>query len=60
MKASSYGLQDEELAVRGFLCVLPSASDSGGYERHEQAWIVFDIVSALDKSNYNTCYVSNY
>lgn len=59
IKASSYGFQNEELAVCGFLCVLPSSSDPGGYERHEQARIVFDIVSALDKPNYDTRYVSN-
>lgn len=52
--------QNEDLTVRGFLRVLTSPSDPSGYEWHKQTWIVFDIVSALDKPNYNTRRISNY
>lgn len=62
IKASSYTarFQNEDLTVCGFLRVLALPSDPGGHKWHKQTWIVFNIVSALDKPYYNTRHISNY
>lgn len=52
--------QNEELAVRSFLRISASPSDSGGHKWHKQAWIMFNNVSALNKPYYKARRVSDY